>query len=53
MVARPSVHGVVWRQWCDGDDRRYPSGGLVDAAGNGKPILESIGRLCKQASGDI
>ena len=52
MVARPSVHGVVWRQWCDGDDRRYPSGGLVQADGSEKPILELIGRLRKQANGE-
>ncbi len=51
MVARPAVHGVVWRQWQDGDDRRYKGGGLVDVSGNEKPILELIRRLRRQVNG--
>ena len=50
MIARPSVHGVIWPQWQDGDDRRYPGGGLVDADGNEKPVLELIRRLRKLAT---
>jgi hypothetical protein len=45
LVARPSVHGIVWRQWQDGDDDRFPHGGLVDAAGNPKPIYQVVEQL--------
>ena len=50
MIARPSVHGVIWPQWQDDDDRRYPGAGLVDSEGNEKPILDLIRRLRQQAS---
>ena len=52
MIARPSVHGVIWPQWQDGDDRRYPGSGLVDVNGNEKPILDLIRRLRQQATGE-
>ena len=29
LVARPAVQGIIWSQWLDGDDTRYPHGGLV------------------------
>ena len=45
LVARPSVHGIVWQHWQDGDDKRYPHGGLVDVDGNPKPIYQVIHQL--------
>ncbi len=45
MVARPSVHGIIWRQWQDSDDPRYPHAGLVDDAGVPKPIMKEIEKL--------
>ncbi|MFT5302884.1 MAG: hypothetical protein ACI87E_004381 [Mariniblastus sp.] len=46
MVARPSVHGMIWSQWSDDDDKRFPHGGLVDANGEIKlPILETIRKM--------
>ncbi len=38
MLARPNVHGIVWTQSRDGDDVRYSNGGLLDQAGQVKPI---------------
>jgi len=30
LVARPAVQGIIWSQWLDGDDIRYPHGGLYN-----------------------
>ena len=48
IVARPGVHGFVWRQWSDADDQRFPGAGLVTEAGEEKPILEMLRRVSKQ-----
>ena len=47
-VARPGVHGVIWRQWSDAEDDRYPGGGMVDAAGNPKSTLDWLARFKQQ-----
>jgi hypothetical protein len=47
MVARPSVHGLILRQWQDFDDARYPNGGLVDVTGKTKPIAAVVQHLRK------
>ena len=51
MVARPSVHGLIWRNWQDGDDPRFPKSGLVDTSGSAKPIGELLTRLRASISG--
>ena len=48
IIARPGVHGFVWRQWSDADDQRFPGAGLVTEAGEEKPILEMLRRVSKQ-----
>jgi hypothetical protein len=45
MVARPTVHGLIWRQWQDKDDPRFPGGGFRDDAGNDKPVSKAIQKL--------
>lgn len=45
MVARPTVHGLIWRQWQDKDDRRFPNGGFFDDAGNEKPIAQVFKKM--------
>ena len=47
-VARPGVHGVIWRQWSDAEDERYPFGGLVDAKGNSKQVLAWLSEFKKE-----
>lgn len=42
LIARPNVHGVIWRQWGDNDDVRFPIAGLTDTDGQKKPIFEQI-----------
>ncbi len=44
MIARPSVHGMIWRQWQDTDDNRFPGGGIADANGHAKAIATRIQR---------
>ena len=49
MVARPSVHGLIFQQWQDSDDPRYPNAGIVNSDGAPKEIfqvLEAIGQAC-------
>jgi hypothetical protein len=46
LVARPSVHGLVWNQWSDNDDTRFPYSGIVDSQGHEKTdILDAIKRM--------
>ena len=51
LVARPSVHGLVLRQWQDSDDKRYPYAGYVDAGGANKPIYHAIQQV-REAIGE-
>jgi hypothetical protein len=52
MIARPTVHGLIWRQWSDHDDPRFPRGGLVDAEGAPKPISRVIRNMRTVIHGD-
>ena len=45
LVARPAVHGLIWSQWLDTDDERYPHGGLENADGEMKTIYEVLKTL--------
>ena len=45
LVARPAVHGLIWSQWLDADDERYPYGGLENADGKMKSIYEVLKSL--------
>ena len=50
MVARPSVHGLIFQQWQDSDDLRYPNSGIVKADGSPKEIFAVL-EAVSQASG--
>ena len=45
MVARPTVHGLIWRQWQDQDDPRFPCGGFRDERGGEKPISQALEKI--------
>jgi hypothetical protein len=45
MIARPSVHGLIFRQWCDCDDPRFPNGGLAENDGAVKPIVGILEKI--------
>ena len=52
MVARPAVHGLIWRHWQDGDDVRFPQSGFVDVNGEEKQsIAELLTRMRATISG--
>jgi hypothetical protein len=42
MIARPSVHGILFRQWCDSDDLRFPNGGLAQDDGTPKAVVDLL-----------
>ncbi len=42
MIARQSVHGMIFQQWCDSDDLRFPNGGLVEDDGSQKAIVDVL-----------
>ena len=50
MAARPSVHGLIFQQWQDADDLRYPNSGIVDTNGSPKEIFEVL-QAIREASG--
>ncbi len=45
LVARPAVHGLIWSQWLDSDDDRYPHAGLENSAGEMKTVYEVLKSL--------
>jgi len=42
LVARPAVQGIIWSQWLDGDDTRYPHGGLASDKDIRKHVCEML-----------
>ena len=42
LVARPAVQGIIWSQWLDGDDIRYPHGGLASDEDIQKHVYEML-----------
>ncbi len=38
LLSRPMVRAIVWQQFYNGDDQRYPCGGLLDDSGQLKAI---------------
>lgn len=51
LVARPSVHGMILRQWQDQDDPRYPFAGFVDSDGNQKRAYSFVDKVRRAATG--
>jgi hypothetical protein len=48
MMAKQSVHAVVWNQLCDDRPHNLRNGGLFDAQGKPKPALEAIKQFRKE-----
>ena len=45
LLAKPFVHGVIWNQVSDESPHEFPHGGLIDASGAAKPILQTMARI--------
>jgi hypothetical protein len=44
-LCTPHVRAVTWDPWSDADPHLTPAGGLIDAAGNPKPLLSRLRTL--------
>ena len=45
MAARPMVAGLMWQQWSDVGDTRFPFGGLMTQEEVKKPVLDMFHQL--------
>jgi hypothetical protein len=45
LLAKPSVHGVIWTQTCDGAPHDYANAGWTDAVGRPKPLLDTLTQI--------
>ena len=48
MIARPGVHGIIWRSRTDLDDPRYPHAGLLNECGDKKQTFELIRKVRRE-----
>ncbi len=48
LLAKHIVHGVVWDGWSDAEPHVMSHSGLIDAAGNGRPLLEYLTRVRRE-----
>jgi hypothetical protein len=47
-LCKPHVRAVTWDHWSDADPHLTPAGGLLDAAGAGRPLLGRLRALRRQ-----
>ncbi len=45
LLAKPMVQGVIWNQLLDGQPHRLPHGGLFDATGKPKPVVNTLATI--------
>jgi hypothetical protein len=45
LLSKPSIQGILWRQWTDALPHEFPHGGLLDAAQQPKPAVASLAAL--------
>jgi hypothetical protein len=48
LLAKQSVQGVFWNQLQDARPHDFPHGGLIDAAGNIKPVVGALAAIRQQ-----
>lgn len=48
MLAKHVVHGIVWDGWSDAEPHVESHSGLIDAAGNSRPLLEYLTRVRRE-----
>jgi len=47
LLTKPSLHAVVWNQWSDAEPHEFPHAGVLDHAGQPKPLLGSLAEIRK------
>jgi hypothetical protein len=45
LLAKHIVHGIVWDGWSDAEPHVLSHSGLIDSAGNSRPLLDYLKRL--------
>jgi hypothetical protein len=48
LLAKHIVHGIVWDGWSDAESHVMSHSGLIDASGNGRPLLEYLTRVRRE-----
>lgn len=48
LLSKPFVEGLIWSQFADTGPHAFPHGGVIDAAGRPKPVLDAISRLRRE-----
>jgi hypothetical protein len=48
LLAKPSVHGLIWNQATDSVDHLFPNTGLFDQRQNRRPLIDCMARLREQ-----
>jgi hypothetical protein len=48
LLSKPSLHALVWNQLSDVEPHEFPHSGVLDHAGNAKPLLSVLGDIRKQ-----
>jgi hypothetical protein len=48
LLAKPSVHGIVWNQFRDDVGHEFPHGGLLDTARRPKPAFDALRTIRRQ-----
>ena len=48
LLAKHIVHGIVWDGWSDAEPHVQSHSGIIDAAGQPRPLLDYLIRLRKE-----
>lgn len=48
LIAKPSVHGVIWNQASDAINHLFPNAGLFDGNSRPRPLIDCMSRLRQQ-----
>jgi hypothetical protein len=45
LMAKSTVHGIIWNQGTDAQEHTFPNAGLIDPSGKQRPLLDGLARL--------
>lgn len=48
LVAKQSIHGIIWNQLCDADPHDFPHGGVFDSQHASKPVLATLAAIRRE-----
>ena len=51
LLSKPALHAVVWNQLSDREPHEFPHSGILDHAGNAKPLLSVLGSIRRELLG--